>query len=248
MKEVLELIEKKTQTFAQLPFFHFLRDTSIDPRKRLGWASAMAPFAMNFGELNRLYLRKEPTDSKLQELINNHTREDDHHWKWFLQDLEKLGINNSLTFSEALKFLWSEELQKTRKLSQDLFTLCTIHDDPILKIVIIEVIEATGHTAQAVFAPVAKELQSITQKEYRYFGEHHFQVESGHLAGVDDIEELLGNLEITEEQKVKALEIVEQTFQSFTEFINEMFLYAQKQCLEAEYQRNISSLPRYSLV
>jgi hypothetical protein len=243
MKEVLELIEQKTQEFAQLPFFQFLKDTSIHPRKRLAWAPAIAPFAMNFGELNRLYLRKEPTNNKLQEIINNHTREDAHHWKWFLQDLEKLGVNKSLSFNEALKFLWSEELQKTRKLSQDLFTLSTIHDDPILKIVIIEVIEATGHTAQSVFAPVATELQRITQKEYRYFGEHHFQVESGHLAGVDNIEELLESIEITEEQKVKALEIVEQTFHSFTEFINEMFLYAKKQCLEAEYQETILSLP-----
>jgi hypothetical protein len=242
MKEVLKLIEQKTQEFAQLPFFEFLRDTSIEPRQRLAWAPSIAPFAMNFGELNRLYLRKEPTDNKLQELINNHTLEDDHHWKWFLQDLEKLEINHTLRFSEALKFLWSEDLQKTRKLSQDLFTLCTIHDDPILKIVIIEVIEATGHSAQVVIASVAQELQKSTQKEYRYFGEHHFEVESGHLAGVDNIEELLESLEITDEQKVKAFEIVEQVFQSFTEFINEMLAYAQKQCMKEEQKRNISYL------
>lgn len=232
MQEILELIEKKKQEFGMLPFFQFLRDKSVHPKQRLAWAPCVAPFAMSFGELNKRVLRIEPTDNKLQELINKHTYEDDHHWKWFLQDLDKLGFNHSLKFSEALKFLWSEDLQKTRKLSQDLFRLCNLYDDPFLRLVIIEVIEATGHIGQSIVAEVGQELQQITQKEYRYFGEHHLTVENGHLhlAGINNVEQLLESLEITDAQKVTAFEIVDQIFESFTEFVQEMLVYAKKQC------------------
>jgi hypothetical protein len=253
MKEVLELIEKKKQEFGKLPFFNFLQDKSVHPKQRLAWAPCVAPFAMSFGELNKRVLRVEPTNNKLQELINKHTYEDAHHWKWFLQDLEKLELNHSLKFSEALKFLWSEDLQKTRKLSQDLFSLCNLYDEPILRLVIIEVIEATGHIGQTIVAKVTQELQEITQKEYRYFGEHHLTVENGHLhlAGVNNVEQLLESLEMTEEQKVKAFEIVDQIFESFTEFVQEMLAYAKKQCRQQyldQQQINFQDFARKSSI
>jgi hypothetical protein len=95
MKEVLDLISTKKQQFSQLPFFQFLQDENIDPRQRLAFAPCFAPFVMGFGELNKYVWRQEPTTDPIQSLINQHTYEDDGHWIWFLEDLQKLGFDCS---------------------------------------------------------------------------------------------------------------------------------------------------------
>ena len=104
MKEVLGLIELKKNEFSNLPFFKFLKDDSIKPEKRLSFAPCAAPFIMSFGELNREILRKEPTTSLIQALINEHTKEDEHHWVWFLGDLKKLGLDEAFSFTDSLRF------------------------------------------------------------------------------------------------------------------------------------------------
>ncbi|MEL6459738.1 MAG: hypothetical protein AAFQ91_16025, partial [Cyanobacteria bacterium J06621_15] len=114
MKEVLELIEQKRKEYAQLPLMKFLVDENIDPLERLSWAPCFAPFAMTFKDVNAHVFRKEPADSPLQKMINKHSYEDGRHWRWYLEDLEKLEFNNSLRFTDALRFLWGEETQKTR--------------------------------------------------------------------------------------------------------------------------------------
>ncbi len=59
MKEVLELIAQKQQEFAQLPLFKFMQDRRIAPRQRLAFAPCLAPFAMNFKDLNKYAFREE---------------------------------------------------------------------------------------------------------------------------------------------------------------------------------------------
>ncbi|BAY44752.1 hypothetical protein SAMD00079811_23540 [Scytonema sp. HK-05] len=227
MKEVLALIEKRKQEFAQLPFFKFMQDKSIDPRQRLAWAPCVAPFAIGFGQLNRFDFRKEPTDEPIQKLINRHTYEDDHHWVWFLEDLEKLGLNHLMKFSDAMRFYWGEETYKTRQVCHQI-ALYTFRSEPIVVVAAIEAIEATGNVALAVTAQVAQELEQITRQKYRYFGEDHFCVETGHTTGTDDIEKLLESIQLTHEQRAKAFEVVEKVFEVFTEATNEMRAYAEK--------------------
>jgi hypothetical protein len=227
MKEVLALVEKRKQEFAQLPFFRFMQDKSIDPRQRLAWAPCVAPFAIGFGQLNRFDFRKEPTDEPIQKLINRHTYEDDHHWVWFLEDLEKLGLNHLMKFSDAMRFYWGEETYKTRQVCHQI-ALYTFRSEPVVVLAAIEAIEATGNVALAVTAQVAQELEQITRQKYRYFGEDHFCVETGHTTGTDDIEKLLESIQLTQKQRAKAFEVVEKVFEVFTEATHEMRAYAEK--------------------
>ena len=233
MKEVLAFIENKKQQFAKLPFFEYLQDKSIDPKQRLAWTPCVTPFAMSFGQLNRYDLRKEPTDDPIQELINRHTYEDDHHWVWFLEDLEKLGLNHSMKFSDAMKFFWGEETYKTRLVCHEI-ALYTFQAEPIVVLAALEAIEATGNVTLALTAQVARELQQFTKQNYRYFGQHHFYVETGHITGTDDIQQLLKRIQLTEEQKSKAFEVVEKVFEVFTEAINEMMVYAENHPIEEQ--------------
>ncbi|WZI66536.1 MAG: hypothetical protein HEQ35_11655 [Gloeotrichia echinulata IR180] len=132
MKEVLALIKKKKLEFAQVPLMKFLQDKSIDPRQRLGWCPAFAPFAMSFKDFNRSVLRKEPADSLLQEMINQHSYEDGRHWVWFLQYMKVMGWDNPINYPDMLKFLWNEETQKVRKMAYDLFAILTFEEDMAL--------------------------------------------------------------------------------------------------------------------
>ncbi len=112
MKEILALIEEKQRIYAQSPLFEFMQDSQIHPIKRLAFAPCAAPFIMSFADLCKYTLRQEPTNDKIQALLNQHTYEDDFHWQWFLEDIQKLGFNFSLQFNDSLEFLWG---QKTKK-------------------------------------------------------------------------------------------------------------------------------------
>ncbi len=231
MKEVLALIKKKKREFAQLKLFQYLQDQSIDPKQRLAWAPCLAPFAMGFGQLNKYDLRKEPTNNPIQKLINKHTYEDDHHWIWFLEDIEKLGLNQSMNFSDSMKFYFGEETYKTRQVCHQI-ALYTFSAEPIVVLAAIEAIEATGNVALARTAQVAQELEQITKQSYRYFGQHHFCVETGHTTGTNDVEQLIERIQLTDEQTTEAFAVVEKVFEVFTEAVNEMMEYAEKHPIE----------------
>lgn len=241
MKEVLALIEKKKEEFANLALFEFLADKSIDPRQRLAFAPCMAPFAMMFKDINAYALRQEPTDNPIQKMINQHSYEDGRHWRWYLEDMEKLGFNKSMEFVDTLKFLWGKETQKTREVSYNLFALCVFQTDPILKLAVVESIEATGTVALDVIAKLGDELQQLTGQRCRYYSASHYAVETGHIqADVDDVEQFLENIELTEEQKEKAFQAVETVFSSFSAALDEFLVYAKNHTYQQPFTKHNS--------
>jgi hypothetical protein len=236
MKEVLALIEQKKQNFAKSGLFEFMRDKSIDPRQRLAFAPCIAHFAMSFGELNKYVLREEPTNDPLQEIVNNHTYEDDHHWLWFLEDLETLGINESLKFSDALKFIWNEQTKASRFVTYQMFRYA-YEASPIAKLVIVEVIEATGSVVLSATTSVAEELRPIAKKELVYFGCSHLAVEKGHTTGAPDVEQSINNIQLTIESRQEAFEIVENLFEVSTKQIDELLVFAKKHSFDQPFAK-----------
>ncbi|MEG4075861.1 hypothetical protein QUA30_24655 [Microcoleus sp. Pol14C2] len=234
MEEVLALIEKKKQEFAKSGLFEFMRDTSIDPRQRLAFAPCVSPFVMSFGEFNKYVFREEPTNDPLQVIVNNHTYEDDHHWLWFLQDLETLGINRSVKFSDALNFLWNEETKASRWVSHQIFR-SAFGASPTTKLAILEVIEATGNVFFSTAAPIAQELRTITQKEFLYFGCFHLAVETGHTTGTPEVDHLIKNIQLSEETRQEAVKIVDNLFEVFTELTDELLVYAKTHSFEQPF-------------
>lgn len=225
MKEVLDFIQNKKQDYAQLPLFEFMNDSKIDPRQRLSFAPCGAHFVMSFADLNKYVFREELPDNQLQKLINEHTYEDDHHLGWFLEDLEKLGFDHSLSFTDALKFLWGEQTKHIRQLSYRLSGYA-LQADPLRKLVVIEAVEAMGNVFFSCTTQVALELQEMTQQEYRYFGNVHLKVEKGHTKGISKVDKLLEDIQLTKETRKEAFELVEKVFQVFTEVSNELLEYA----------------------
>ena len=236
MEEVLALIEKKKQEFAKSGLFEFMRDQSIDPRQRLAVAPCIAHFSMSFGELNQSIFREEPTNDPLQAMVNNHTYEDDHHWLWFLADLETLGINKSLKFSEALNFVWSEQIKASRLVTYQIFRYA-FGASPITKLAILEVLEATGNVFLSATASIAEELRSITKKELLYFGCFHLGVETGHTTGMPDVEQSIKNIPLTIKSRQEIFDIVENLFEIFTEQMAELLVYAKTHSFEQPFAK-----------
>ncbi|MEH2084104.1 MAG: hypothetical protein V7K89_30290 [Nostoc sp.] len=233
MQQILTLIEQKKQEYAQLALFSFMQNKSINPIQRLAWAPCAAHFIMNFGELNKYFLREEPTNDPIQALINKHTYEDDHHWLWFLEDLKNLELDKLLKFSDALKFLWSEETKNARCLNYQLYRY-TSQATPIQKIIVIEVTEATGNIMFSTAAEIGKEIKAITQKPCRYFADFHLNVETGHMTSQSGIEQFLQDIQLSEATRQEAYELVENLFTIFTQFTNELLVYAETHKIEQQ--------------
>jgi len=234
MEKVLALIEKKKQEFASSGLFEFMRDQSIDPRQRLAFAPCIAHFVMSSGEFNKYVFREEPTNDPLQVIVNDHTYEDEHHWLWFLEDLETLGINKAVKFSDALNFLWHQETKGSRWVSHQIFR-SAFGASPITKLAILEVLEATANVFFSTAAPIAQELRTINQKEVLYFGCFHLAVETGHTRGTPELDQLIKNIQLSEESRQEAFEVVENLFEAFTEMTDELLVYAKTHSWEQPF-------------
>ncbi len=226
MQAILQLIEQKNQEYAQHPFFQYLADPEIDPYQKLSFAPVIAPLALEFGELCNRVFKQEPTTDPLQAMVNQHAEEEHFHWQWLIEDLEKLGIDYSMRFSDALKFIWSKHTRVARSMYYR-FERYTEGDDPILKLVAIEVAEVTANVFFRATRPIALQLQATTGQELRYFGMCHNQVENTHTLHMPDSMEILRNLEVSEETFQRSLEVVERGFEFFNELMQEFLIYAQ---------------------
>lgn len=225
MKEVLAFIKQKQQEFAQLPLFEFLRDKNIDPRLRLNFGPSFAIFAMNFKDLNTYILREEDLNDRIQKMINKHTQEDDRHWKWLLEDFEKLKFNHTLEFNDALVLLWGEQTIKSRQHFYQMSQLICCANS-VLRLAIVEAIEATGNVFFGALTEVTYELQQTTGENYRYYGKCHLTVETGHAMGTSDIEQILEDIKLTEEEQKEAFELINKVFAGFSELLNEYLEHA----------------------
>ncbi|ESA38717.1 hypothetical protein N836_30840 [Leptolyngbya sp. Heron Island J] len=226
MKEILAFIQAKQHNFSRLPLFSFLRDTGIPPRDRLNFGPSFAVFAMNFKELNSHILYKECSENnEIQRMINQHAREDALHWEWILEDFDKLGFNSESTINDALRLFWGAETKASRQHFYDMVRLI-YESEPVFVLVIIEAIEATGNVFFSALTRVAKELQVVTEEDYRYYGKHHLSVETGHAIGTADIENILDSISLTNEEIEKAFILVDKIFSGFSELLNEYHTYA----------------------
>lgn len=225
MRRVMATLQKRTAEYAQAPLFEFLRDENIPARTRLSFAPCVAHFVMSFADLYSDILCEEPAQNKYQELVNVHTSEDENHWRWFLADLEKLGCDPRMLFSDSLKFVWGEHTRQMRLLS---YHMCRLgfRVDPLQKLVLVHCIEAAGKVTVDNVARVGKEFSQQTGARLVYFGQHHSDTESEHTLEAGDTRTMIEGIELETATAERFSAIVDETFQYFTAFSNEMLDFA----------------------
>jgi hypothetical protein len=243
MQDVLTLIEDKKKNFASLPLFKYMQNRSFHPRQRLAFAPCMSHFIMTFSDFNKYVFRVEEAslNTRIQGVINEHTKEDESHSPWFLVDLEVLNLNPNWSFAKTIDFIWGEETKVTRQIAYQIAGL-TLQAEPVIKLIAIEALEAMGNVFFSVSSKVSSELQTITKKEYVYFGESHLEVETGHTMSSSEEEDCFAEIELTESQRQEALNVVEAMFKIFTEWTYELLAYAQNHPVEITAGEKVKAL------
>jgi hypothetical protein len=242
MKRILVEILKEKKQYATLPFFSFLRDERLTPRQRIAFYPHMAYFILAFGDLNALVLRRDSDGDPLQDLVNAHTREDDHHWAWYLEDYRKLGFDRLVSSEKLLKQLFSRATVANRQLMYSLTGLIA-NAESVQRLVIIEAIEETGQVLFSLLLPIANALEEEIGQELRYIGKHHFELETGHAMNGDHRQ--LAEIELTTPQFETARLHVRAVFSSFARWTQELLESTQRPALDvtlAPFRRSGSLL------
>jgi hypothetical protein len=224
MRTVLRAIHSATRAYSTLPFFDFLRDESLTPRRRLAFVPCMAPFIMDFGDLNRYVLRDEASTDALQALVNAHTYEDDHHWPWYLDDLAALGYDERRSTTQVLRDLYGDATAVNRLLAARLAHLIA-DATPVERLAVVEAIEETGNVLFGLTAHLARRVERDDGIELRYFGDFHLARESGHLmSGAED--GTLAAIVLDDAQRARCTELAGRVFDLFEEWVDELLDYA----------------------
>jgi hypothetical protein len=225
MRRVMATLQKRTAEYAREPLFQFLQDTSIPAAKRLSFAPCVAHFVMSFADLYADVLFEEPTQDKYQQLVNTHTKEDENHFRWFLADLEKLGADPQVRFSDALRFVWGTHTRQMRLLS---YHMCRLgfRVEPLQKLVLVQCIEGAGKVTVDNVAKVGREFCQQTGARLVYFGPHHSETESEHTLEGNETRRMIENIELESHVAERYSTIVDEAFQYFSAFSSEMLDFA----------------------
>lgn len=238
MKNILALIEEKQKVYAQSPLFNFMKDQSIDPLKRLAFAPCAIPFIMGFSDLCKYSFRQEPTNDKVQIILNQHTYEDDFHWQWFINDLEKLGFNCSLDLNDVIRFLWSDQTKLSRLLTHELHTLI-VHAEAIDKFIIMETMESAANIFLSTTRQITEELKLITHQKYEYFGCSHCDAEHDHNTNSKDAREFIKSIQIPAKNRQNSMDLVIKVFELFTQWNQELLTFAQNNQVSQPFEQQL---------
>jgi hypothetical protein len=181
---------------------------------------------MAFSDLNKYTLYVDNPGDELQLLINHHSEEDAGHYKMYLKDLKTLGYDRSLSYSDALQFLWADERRNNRRTCYVLTSLIS-NATTRQRIAIVEAVEAAGAAAFEVFADLAAAYRSATGKNLLFFGRVHKDLETGHAMGTSDIESRLASIALDDRQLTEAIANVDQVFDVFAAMMQELLAYVE---------------------
>ena len=221
MRRILKRIEERQADYSQAPFFAFLRDPSIDVRRRLAFAPHVTHFVLTFSDLCSLVLPREPARDRYQELVNANCLEDRGHWRWFLSDLEELGSDSVVRFSDAVKLIWSDATVRTRKLSYHLVQVGGA-EDSLGRLVLVLCIEGAFKMTVRNLEPVAREFIAVSGKRLNYLGVQHAQAEQSHTLEDSAVQSSLEEIPLTSQEAARLCTLVDDSFAFFGAFADEM--------------------------
>ena len=229
MKNILTYIEQKNQEFGQREIFKYLKNKTIPGNQRLAFVPYMAHFVFSFMDVNRFILRELETDDDFQKLVNIHSYEDAHHWRWYLEDLKRLGLDKQQSFSSTLLYLWSDQSIQSRMITYDMIAIAR-QLSAKEKIILVEVIEKTGSVFLGRTAEVSNELGQ--KDNYLYYGNNHLACETGHHMGTDNVEDFLHAIILLDDELIKGYALVDKVYNLYNNFVDEMYRYASNHSFE----------------
>lgn len=224
MKQINALIERHQRALEKTEFCKWLGDQNETSLQKLAFAPAMTFFVLGFKDILD-YIKIPNPQSSIDHELNTHCEEDSDHWLWFIEDLEKLGLDLKHwggSTSDIFRKVWSDEYKITRKMVYNTISKIQKYNNPELSLVTLEVLESA-------FAAFIKNLNVLTQKnniyeKLTYFGAHHFHEENSHELGSWSDSQLenehLNKYVLDKETALEANKIVNEMFSEFEEMFN----------------------------
>jgi hypothetical protein len=224
MKEVIDYIETKRLQFERHPFFTELLDNeNLSGEQRLAWGPGTVPFIMGYSDLNKQVFRNEANDEDpVQHDLNMHTYEEDFHWQWMLDDMEVLNANPKLSFSDAVRLIWSPDFRVSREVPLRLTSLVRTTDTHGV-FAIVEAIEAVSVT----MFQHCQGIRLSNGQECQFFGTKHYLAESGHGIKSADCK-TAQEIRLTEEARETCRALVDRVFDLFSNWLDSLCSFAGK--------------------
>ena len=180
MTPLLQQIGKHRFQLEQHPLCQQLRYRDDVSTNAYAFVPHMTFFVLGFRDILET-IRVENPSNDLERSLNTHCEEDSEHWLWFLEDLQRLGMDVNYwggNMSSILKSLWSRENYPVRDLVYRLVDHVRSCQTAAEKMIIIDCLESA-------FSVFINSLNVITHRnghyqKLKYFGAHHYEDEANH--------------------------------------------------------------------
>lgn len=201
LEEEFHLGAKK---FANNPLHQkFQSDENV--RDLLDFVPKMLFFVLGFKDLMQL-VRYEHPKNKLEESVNTHSDENSNHWEWYLKDLSFMsGQFNNYPSSDLITEVWADETLEVRQTIYTFSRYIQQFQDPVARMLIVEVLEITFDEFKEALHPALKEAGLYSQLDY--FGQKHQETEKNHSNGISD-REISGLIETLDDSLKKEMFVV----------------------------------------
>ena len=183
MNELYQAVRSRRTELEKNDFIQLLADQKSDPQARLTYVPDMLFFIMGFKDILQS-LKVEDSNDPIQLEVNEHCDEDNGHWKWFLNDLDEIEVeNNYLRKSNFRMFseLWSDDSYVIRDMVYETLHFSKMAPTSAHRMIILEVIEAVFSVYVENMTVLVNQLGKY--EDWKFFGRVHYDAESGHSNG-----------------------------------------------------------------
>lgn len=191
MKSVMRELAQAKRHYSTLPFFEFLRSDAIAPRDRLAFVPYLAPWLLARADLAHAMARDRVTDDPCQEVVNQRAHQEELRLSWYLEDLRRLGFDNTTSFTQSLRVWMRTDMRCIRTLGLRLAQ--AVHAaTPLEKLLVLQAIDSTDDVLFEQTTRAAAGIFSQGGPELRFFGRsrgaaHPFALEAMGLAPLERV-------------------------------------------------------------
>jgi hypothetical protein len=218
MNRVLKALYEEKARIDRCGLYAWLKDDSVPALDRMAFAPDVAYFSMSFGDLMTTVMPRPAPDSQADRMVNAHCSEDDHHWRWYLEDIRGLGYDDH-SFTQTCETLWSPATTPTRHLIYSVVGWANRTSDPVGHLILIEALEAG---LSGFFEFCYRNVAAPHLPFLKYFGQTHYDAEYKHSVTswfqVTDstlVDHPLAALPLTPETEAFALAAIDDIFDRF---------------------------------
>lgn len=182
---------------------------------QLNFVPRMLFFVMGFKDLMQIVRYQNPT-TPLEKSVNTHSDEDSNHWQWYLKDLTYIsGWFKNENSENLISDVWSDDTLEVRKTIYLFSRHIQNIQDPVARMLMVEVLEITFDKFKEAIHPVLKKSDLYHQMDY--FGQKHQETEENHSTGIseDEISGLIAQLPVSLKEEMVPIvnELFDQMYQ-----------------------------------